>query len=124
MIKNPQANAILEWIHTVLANMICTSGIYMQGTCIPQMLDKWLTTIAWDVCSTHHTVLKATPGPAIFGRGMLFGILYLADWNQIGKYRQALVDQSCAKTNKHTINFYYTVGEKVLLTQDGIPYAN
>ena len=120
-IKNPQANAILERIHSVLENMLRTSSIDMQDTCTPQMVDELLTNIAWAVRSTYHTVLKATPGAAIFGRDMLFDIPYIADWNQIGKRRQTLVDQSCAKTNKRRIDFDYAVGQKVLLTQDGIP---
>ena len=84
------------------------------------MVDELLPNIAWAVCSTYHTVLKTTPGAAIFGRDMLFDIPYLADWNQIGKRRQTLVDQSCAKTNKHQIDFDYAVGQKVLLTKDGM----
>jgi hypothetical protein len=47
------------------------------------MVDELLTNIAWAVRSTYHTVLKATPGAAIFGRDMLFDITYIADWNQI-----------------------------------------
>ena len=101
--------------------MLRTSSIDMQDTCTPQMVDELLTNIAWAVRSTYHTVLKATPGAAIFGRDMLFDIPYIADWNQIGKRRQTLVDQSCAKTNKRRIDFDYAVGQKVLLTQDGIP---
>ena len=100
--------------------MIRTSGLDMQETCTPQMVDELLTNIAWAVCSTYHTVLKTTPGAAIFGRDMLFDIPYLADWNQIGKCRQALVDQSCTKSNKRRIDFDYTVGQKVLLIKDGI----
>ena len=51
---------------------------------------------------------------------MLFDIPYITDWNQIGKHRQTLVDQSCAKTNKRRIDFDYAIGQKFLLTQDGI----
>jgi hypothetical protein len=36
----------------------------------------------------YHTVLKTSPGAAIFGRDMLFDIPFLADWSKIGKYRQ------------------------------------
>ena len=119
-IKNPQANAILERIHAVIANMIRTAGIDSQDTCTPLMVDELLTNIAWAVRSTYHTVLKTTPGAAIFGRDMLFDLPYLADWNQIGTRRQNSVDQSCAKTNKRRIDFDYSVGQKVLLTKDGI----
>jgi hypothetical protein len=33
-------------------------------------------------------VLKASPGAAIFRRDMLFNIPFVADWKQIGDYRQ------------------------------------
>ena len=101
--------------------MLCTSSIDMHDTCTPLMVDELLINIAWAIRSTYHTVLKATPGAAIFGRDMLFDIPYIADWNQIGKRGQTLVDQSCAKTNMRWIDFDYDVGQKVLLTQDGIP---
>jgi len=58
-IKNPQANAILERIHSVLANMLRTSSIDMQDTCTPQMVDELLTNIAWAVHYIYHPVLKA-----------------------------------------------------------------
>ena len=35
--------------------------------------------LAWAICSTYHTVLKAAPGAAIFGQDMLFDIPYIAD---------------------------------------------
>jgi hypothetical protein len=35
--------------------------------------------------TTYHTVLKASPGTAIFGRDMLFDIPLMADWQKIGE---------------------------------------
>ena len=54
-------------------------------------------------------------GAAIFGRDMMFDIPYIADWTDIGKRRQALVDQNNAIENKRRIDFDYAVGQKVLL---------
>jgi hypothetical protein len=31
----------------------------------------------------HHTVLKILSGAAFFGMGMLFDILFLADWSKL-----------------------------------------
>jgi hypothetical protein len=70
--------------------------------------------------STYHTVLKASPGAAIFGRDMLFDIPYLADWNKIGEYRQSQTDQNTEHENKDHINFDYKVGGKVLKRKDCI----
>ena len=74
--------------------MIRTSGIDMQDTCTPLMVDELLTNIAWAVRSTYHTVLKTTPGAAIFGRDMMFDVPFLADWNKIGDYRQRQTDHN------------------------------
>ena len=119
-IKNPQANAILERIHAVIADMMRTSGLDMSETCTPEMIDEFLTNVGLAIRSTYHTVLKTTPDAAVFGRDMLFDIPYLADWTAIGKRRQALVDQDNEKKNKNRIDFDYAVGQKVLLTKDGI----
>jgi len=39
--------------------------------------------LAWAIRSTCHTVLKASPGAAIFGQDMLFGIPFLADCTKL-----------------------------------------
>ena len=78
-IKNPQANAILEQKYQVAMTMICTSEINMAGSVAPRDIDTILTNVSWDIHSTYHTVLKASPGAAIFGRDMLFNIPYIAD---------------------------------------------
>ncbi len=87
-IKNPQANAILEHIHGVLWNMLRTSKLDMAELVKASDINVFLSDAAWAVCSTYHTVLKASPGAAIFGRDMLFDILFIADWQKIGEYRQ------------------------------------
>ena len=51
---------------------------------------------------------------------MMFNIPYIADWTDIGKRRQALVDQNNARENNCWIDFDYAVGQKVLLKKDGI----
>ncbi len=80
----------------------------------------FLSDAAWAVHSTYHTVLKASPGAAIFGRNMLFDILFIADWQKIGEYRQRLTDLSNARENKGRIDYDYKVGQKVLLWKEGI----
>ncbi len=66
-VKNPQANAILEHIHAVLGNMFRTSKLDMAELVKASDIDIFFSGIAWAVCSTYHTVLKAFPGAAIFG---------------------------------------------------------
>ncbi len=71
MVKNPQANAIFECLHQVLAQMLRTAELDMAETVTPDDVNVFLDNAAWAICSTYHTVLKACPGAAIFGRDML-----------------------------------------------------
>ena len=92
----------------------------MANTVAPSDIDAFLTNAAWAIRSTYHTVLKASPGAAIFGRDMLFDIPFLADWNKIGDYRQRQTDLNTARENRSRRDWDYKVGDQVLLRKDGI----
>ncbi len=79
-VKNPRANGILERVHQVLGHMLRTAELDMADSVTPNDVDVFLDNRAWAICSTYHTVLKASPVAAIFGRDMLFDILFMADW--------------------------------------------
>jgi hypothetical protein len=119
-VKNPQANAILERIHAVVMTMLRTAEIDMADSVKPSDIDVFLSDAAWAIRSTYHTVLKASPGAAIFGRDMLFDIPFIADWKKIGEYRQLLTDRNTARENEGRIDYDYKVGQKVLVRNDGI----
>ena len=78
-VKNPQANAILERMHQTIMGMLRTAEIDMADSVKESDITDFLTNAAWAVRSTYHTVLKASPGAAIFGRDMLFDIPFQAD---------------------------------------------
>ena len=61
-----------------------TSEIDMADTINESDIADFLRNAAWAVRSTYHTVLKTSPGVAIFGRDMLFDIPFLADWSKKG----------------------------------------
>jgi hypothetical protein len=100
--------------------MLRTSELDMAESVKASDIDVFLSDAAWAICSTYHTVLKATPGAAIFGQDMLFDIPFIADWQKIGEYRQRLTDLNNARENKGRIDYDYKVGQKVLLRKDGI----
>jgi hypothetical protein len=83
--KNPQANAILECVHQVLAQMLCTTELDMAESVTLNDANAFLDNASWSICftSTHHTVLKPSPGVAIFGCNMLFDITFVADWTKL-----------------------------------------
>jgi hypothetical protein len=83
MIKNPQANAILEHLHQVLGQMLRTSELDMAETIAPDDVDVFLNNAAWAIHSTYHTDLKASPSAALFGRDTLLDIPFIANWSKI-----------------------------------------
>jgi hypothetical protein len=99
---------------------LCTSELDMAKTVKLSDIDVFLSDAAWTVCSTYHTVCKASPDAAIFGRDMLFDIPFIADWQKIGEHRQRLTDLNNARENKGRIDYDYEVGQKVLLRKEGI----
>jgi hypothetical protein len=80
---------------------MCTSEIDMAESVEPADIDTFIDNAAWSICSTYHTVLKASLGAAIFRQDMLFGVPFAADWKQIGDYRQSQTDCSNERENKN-----------------------
>jgi hypothetical protein len=75
-------------MHAVLGNMLHTSELDMAEAVKASDIDIFLSDAAWAVFSTNNTVLKASPGAAIFGEDMLFDIPFIADWHKIKEHRQ------------------------------------
>jgi hypothetical protein len=65
--------------------MLHTAELDMVDPATPDDVDVFLDNTAWAICSTYHTVIKASPGAAIFRPDMLFDIPFVADWHKIGE---------------------------------------
>jgi hypothetical protein len=85
--------------------MLCTAELDMADSVTPNDIDVFLDNVAWAISSTYHTVLKASPGAAIFGCNMLFDILFVAYWHIIGEQRQSLTDCSNQQENAKHIDY-------------------
>jgi len=99
---------------------MCTSEIDMVNSVEPADIDSFIDNAVWAIRSTYHTVLKASPGAAIFRQDMLFDIPFVADWHKIGGYRQHQTDRSNIRENNKCVDYDYKVGDKVLIHKDGI----
>jgi hypothetical protein len=64
--------------------------------------------------------LKPPQVQPFFGRGMLFDILFVADWHKIGERRQSLTKCGNQHENAKHIDYDYKVGDKVLVINKGI----
>jgi len=101
--------------------MMRTSEIDIMANSVePADIDTFIDNAAWAIRSTYHIELKASPGAAIFGQDMLFDIPFVADWKQIGEYRQHQTDYRNKCENSTCVNYNYKVGDKILIRKDGI----
>ncbi len=100
--------------------MLRTAELDMANSVTLDDVNVFLDNVAWAICSTYHTVLKASPGAAIFWCNMLFNIPFVADWHKIGEQRQSLKDHGNQCKNAKCIDYDYKVGDKVLVINEGI----
>ncbi len=104
MVKNPWSNGILKRVHQVLGQMLRTAELDMADSVTPNDVGVFLDNVAWAIRSTYHTVLKASPGAAIFGQDMLFDIPFIADRRKIGEQRQSLTNCGNQQENAKQID--------------------
>ena len=86
-----------------------TRDLDMSETAKDTMIEDFLVNAAWAIHSNYLTILKSTPGAAIFGRDMLFDIPYVADWNVIEKCRKEQVESTNRCKNKSRLPYDYTM---------------
>jgi hypothetical protein len=110
----------MERVHQVLRQMLHTAEIDIANAVTPDEVDVFLDNPAWAICSTYYTVLKASPGAAMFGQYMLFKIPFLADWHKIGECRQSLTDRGNQYKNANCIEYDYKVRNKIQVIKEGI----
>ena len=107
-------------MHAVFTNMLRTAELDTAKSVNASDIDIFIADAAWAICSTHHTVLKASAGAGIFGQDMLFDILFIADWKIIGEHRQRLTDLNTDLENEGRIDYDNKVGQKILVQNGGI----
>ena len=86
-------------------NMLRTAEINMANSVKTSDIDVFLSDTAWAIRSIYHTVLKASPGAAIFGRDLLFDIPFIADWKKIGEHKQLVTNRNTDHENKGQIDY-------------------
>jgi hypothetical protein len=100
--------------------MLYTAELDMANSVTSNDVDVFLDNAAWAIRSTYHTVLKASPGAAIFGQDMLFDVPFVADWQKNGERRQSLTNCGNQRKNAKQIDYNYKVRDKVLVINKGI----
>lgn len=114
-VRNPQANAIVERIHQVIANMVRSFELETNYLDVDNPWKGILSAAAFAVRSTYHTTLRKTPGQLVFGRHMIFNTTHIANWEVIRQNKQKLIDKNNKRENAKRVKHDYKVGDKVLL---------
>ena len=110
----PQANAIIEIIHQVLENLVCTYNLqetYVDGA------DPWMGILEAAVFafhSTYHKTKGKIAGQLVFGRDMILPINHVADWRYIRQRKQTQIDNDAIQEKNNRINHDYRVIDTVL----------
>jgi len=82
----------------------------MADSVHPADIDSFIDNPFWAIRSTYHTVLKASPGAAIFGRDMLFDILFVLTGMKLETIGNA---RTIAVTYMKIINMWTTITKLV-----------
>ena len=117
---NPQANSTVERVHLTLGNMLRSFELENQELDENDPWSSFLSSTAWAIRSTYHTILEATPGQLVFGRDMILPIQFKADWADIIQRKQRQIEKDNARENNKRQKYTYKIGDKVLLTKPGI----
>ena len=112
--RNPQANAILERVHSVIGDIIRTIDRADIDDSDPNPFDGIVSAIMCAVRSTYHTTLKATPGQLVFGRDMILPLQFHADWERIRLTKQKRINENNERENARRKEHDYAVNDKVL----------
>ena len=97
---NPQADAILEFVHKVVKDMLRSFDLENENLEEDNPFDYFLLSTAWAIRSTYYTTLQATPCQLVLGRDMIHNIAFKENWNQIQKRKQDKINNSNKKENK------------------------
>jgi len=114
--RNPQANAMIERAHQTLGNIIRMFTTNDEVELDAQ--DPWsgiLAAAQFAMRATVHTTLKASPMQIVFGRDAMFNIPFTANWQQIKKRKQTLINKNNQRENKRRRKYEYSVQDKVLI---------
>ena len=115
---NTTFNAILEWIHQVLGNLVQTFNITKT------YLDKYdpqsgiLSAAAFAILSTTNRLKCYIQGQLVFDRDMILLIKHKVDWELICQKKQAQINKYNIRENNKRVDHDHKVGDRVMFTNN------
>jgi len=117
-VKNPQANAVCERMHSTIGDMLRSMLHENPPTNLQtalDMVDSVIASAQYALRTATHRAFNTSPGALVFGRDMLLPIPMLIDWATLRARRQAIIDDNNRRENLRRRFRDYKVGEEVLL---------
>jgi hypothetical protein len=100
--KNPQANAICERMHQTVGNVLCTllhGEPPMNISKAKDFIDEALSIAMHAMRAGVHFTLGSSPGSLVFNIDMFLNMPLIADWQEITKKREHLVNENLMREN-------------------------
>jgi Integrase zinc binding domain len=117
---NPQSNGIIERVHAVLNDMLCTHHFSETEMDTEDPWTDILSSTAFAIWLTCHGTLEATPGQLVFNRDMVIPVKFTANWAYISQKRLRQTQKDNQQENARCIPHHYHVGDKVLYKKHGV----
>ena len=119
IVKNPQANAFVERIHSIIAD--CIRAMDLPSKPHDETTHHAvLQAVAYGLRSTYHTALQASPGQLAFGRDIIVNATYVANWHTIKQRKQKEALYNNARENKSRLAHDYQTGNFVYVKNKDI----
>ena len=111
--RNPHSDAIIEWIHKIIVNIIRKFDVTNIVNNNPR--SGILAATMFFVRATYHTSLQASPMQLLFGRDAILNINHVANWENIRQQKQEWINCNKERKNIRHNNHQYKVSDKILV---------
>ncbi len=115
--KNPLANAICEWMHQTVGNVLWNllhSEPPQDVTKAKDFIDEAFLIATHAMHISTHTTLGSSPGSLVFNRGMFLNIPLIADWHAITQKCENFINENLMRENCKQKWYDYVPNQKVL----------
>jgi transposase InsO family protein len=115
--KNPQANAICEWMHQSVGNSLRVLQQWNPPAGLNDahaLVDAALANAMYATCTSFHSGLQSTPGALAFHHNMVINIPLMSDLTLVQQNRQQLIDQRLIKSNRKRFAYDYQPNQELL----------
>ena len=113
IVKNPQANSILERVHLTMGDQLRTSEFNHENWTL--QLEKLCAAMTWALRATASTVHGYTSGQLVFNKDMIIHDKIVCDWEYIYKQRMQQAKMVNDRENRSRVTHVYKPRDLVLL---------